>query len=171
MVNFKVAGRLLKEKIQQFKQTIEGLNDTEMKELVDKYNDDSINKIKVEGYGDLEKDVFIKNMKPKANIVVINDNGYTVALNTTLNEELIIEGMYRDLLRKEAGLKVEQRINLSIIPKGKLMKNVLEKYIDKIMEDTLTENFSLVGMKNSLINKEIEINGEKVNIQINININ
>ena len=39
MVNFKVAGRLLKEKIQSFKEKIEKLNDKEMQELVAKFND------------------------------------------------------------------------------------------------------------------------------------
>lgn len=172
MVNFKVAGRLLKEKIQQFKQTIENLTDNEMRELVSKYNDNSIDEIEIQGYGKLEKDVFTKNMKPKSHIVVINDNGYTVALDTTLNEELIVEGMYRDLLRtiqvlrKEAGLKVEQRIKLSIITKGNLMKKVLARHIDKIIEDTLTDDFKTEKLEAAIIDKEIDINGEKMIVQI-----
>ena len=172
MVNFKVAGRLLKEKVQNFKSKIESLSEEEMKKLVSEYNDEKIHEIEIEGFGSLEKDVFLKSMKPKSHIVVINDSGYTVALDTTLNEDLIVEGMYRDLvrslqvLRKEAGLKVEQRINLSLITEGNLMRKVLDNYIDKIVADTLTDKFETNKIENSIIEKELEINNEKILVQI-----
>lgn len=172
MVNFKVAGRLLKEKIQSFKETIENLNEEERQKLVAKFNDESITEIEVDGFGTLEKEVFIKNMKPKAHIVVIKEGDYCVALDTILTEDLIVEGMYRDLvrtlqvLRKEAGLKVEERINLSVQTEGKLMNKVLENYLNKITADTLTENFSKEEITNPVIEKEIEINGEKVTVKI-----
>lgn len=172
MVNFKVAGRLLKEKIQSFKEKIEGLSDKEMKELVSKFNDDSVTEMEIDGFGTFEKDVFIKDMKPKAHIVVIKEGDYTIALDTILTEDLIVEGMYRDLvrtlqvLRKDAGLKVEQRINLSVQTTGTLMEKVLANYVDKITADTLTENFSREAIANPVIEKEIEINGEKITVQI-----
>ncbi len=172
MVNFKVAGRLLKEKIQSFKEKIEKLNDKEMQELVAKFNDESIKEIEIDGFGTFGKDVFIKDMKPKAHIVVIKEGDYTIALDTILTEELIVEGMYRDLvrtlqvLRKDAGLKVEQRINLSVQTAGTLMEKVLANYVEKITADTLTENFSRESIENAVIEKEIEINGEKITIQI-----
>lgn len=172
MVNFKVAGRLLKEKIQSFKEKIEGLSDKEMQELVAKFNDDTVTEIAIDGFGTFEKDVFIKDMKPKAHIVVIKEGDYTIALDTILTEDLIVEGMYRDLvrtlqvLRKDAGLKVEQRINLSVQTTGTLMEKVLANYVDKITADTLTENFSREAIANPVIEKEIEINGEKITVQI-----
>lgn len=172
MVNFKVAGRLLKEKIQSFKEKIENLSDKEMQELVAKFNDDSVTEIAIDGFGTFEKDVFIKDMKPKAHIVVIKEGDYTIALDTILTEDLIVEGMYRDLvrtlqvLRKDAGLKVEQRINLSVQTTGTLMEKVLANYVDKITADTLTENFSREAIANPVIEKEIEINGEKITVQI-----
>lgn len=174
MVNFKVAGKLLKEKIQNFKSKIESLSDEKMQELVSKFNDETVTEIEIEGFGTIEKEAFLKSMKPKSNIVMINDNGYTVALDTNLNEDLIVEGMYRDIvrtiqvLRKEAGLKVEQRIALAIVSNGKLVQKVLEKYIDKITEDTLTENFSKETIEKAILTKEnIHINDEIVKIQIN----
>ena len=172
MVNFKVAGRLLKEKIQDFKATIESLDEDTMKKLVEKFNNDDIKEIEIEGFGKFEKNVFIKNRKPKSHIVVIKENNYTVALDTNLNEELIVEGMYRDLvrtlqvLRKDAGLKVEQRIKLSIQSQGKLMEKVLDVYLQKIIQDTLTDEFSKESLKEKIISKEVEINGEKVLMEI-----
>ena len=172
MVNFKVAGRLLKEKIQNFKTTIESLSEEKMKLLVDKFNDKKVKEIEIDGFGKLAKEVFVKNMKPKSNIVVIKEGDYTIALDTILTEDLVVEGMYRDtvrtlqVLRKEAGLKVEQRINLSIQTEGKLMQKVLKEYTDKITADTLTENFSKTALKNPIIEKKLEINGEKIIVQI-----
>ena len=67
----------------------------------------------------------------------------------------------------KAGLKVEQRIGLSIITEGKLFEKVIEKYIDKIIDDTLTESFNRKAIDKPLITKEnLEINGEIVKIQI-----
>lgn len=171
-VNFKVAGRLLKEKIQSFKEKIEGLSNAKMESLVAKFNDEAVNEIEVEGFGTFEKDVFLKNMRPKTHIVVIKEASYCIALDTILTEELVVEGMYRDLvrtlqvLRKDAGFKVEQRISLSLQTEGELMKKVLEKYIDKITADTLTENFVTTKLETSDMEKELEINGEKVTVQI-----
>ena len=143
-----------------------------MQELVAKFNDEKIAEIEISEYGKLPKDVFIKAMRPKAHIVVIKDSGYTIALDTILTEELIVEGMYRDLvrtlqvLRKEAGLKVEQRITLSLQTEGNLMKKVLETYLDKIIADTLTEKFVQTKIENPDIEKEIEINDENIKVQI-----
>ncbi len=172
MVNFKVAGKLLKEKIQSFKAEIYNLDEETMQKLVKDFNNAENAELEINGFGKLEKDVFVKAMKPKSHIVVINDNGYTVALNTRLNEELIVEGMYRDLvrtiqvMRKEAGLEVEQRIVLSIVSNGKLMQKVINSYIDKIVADTLTSEFKNEKISDEIISKNIEINKENVEIQL-----
>ena len=172
MVNFKVAGGLFKEKIQEFKNKLEAIDEAAMQKLVVEFNDEKSTSIAIEGFGEVSKEAFIKNEKPKAHLVVMREAGYTIALDTTLTEDLIIEGMYRDLvrslqvLRKDAGFKVEQRINLSIASEGKLMQKVLGKYLEKITEDTLTEKFSREPMTNATLEKELEINGEKVLVQL-----
>lgn len=172
IVNFKVVGSLLKEKMQEFKNKVESLSEEKMQNLVLKFNDDNVFKLKIEDFGEFEKTAFLKSTKPKKNIVVIKENDYIVALDTELTENLIIEGMARDLvrtiqvLRKDAGLKVEQRINLSIVTKGILMKKVIQEYITKITEDTLSDSFIETKLLNAKIEKEIEINDEKVMIYI-----
>lgn len=172
MANFKVVGSLLKEKMQDFKIKLESLSEEKMQDLVAKFNDDNISKLEVEDFGEFEKDAFLKSAKPKKNIVVIKENDYVVALDTSLTEDLVIEGMARDLvrtiqvLRKDAGLKVEQRINLSIVTEGSLMKKVIEEYIDKITQDTLSDSFVQTKLTNSKIEKELDINDEKVMIYI-----
>ena len=175
MVNFKVAGRLMKEKIQDFKSKIEGLDNEIMQNLVKKFNDETTTELEIEEFGKIQKDAFMKNMRPKTHIVVINENNYTVGLDTTLTEDLVVEGMYRDLvrslqvLRKDAGLKVEQRITLSIVTEGNLMQKVLKNYLDKITADTLTDIFKTEKLSKAIIEKELDINGEKVLVQISEN--
>jgi len=172
MVNFKVAGGLLKEKIQEFKTKIEALGEDEMQELVQAFNTDTETKVNVKGFGEVKKEAFIASTKPKTHLVVIKEDEYTVALDTTLTEDLIVEGMARDLvrtlqvLRKDAGLRVEQRINLSISSKGELMQKVLKEYASRIIEDTLTKNFSTQEIETPILVKEIEINAEIVKIKI-----
>ena len=46
------------------------------------------------------------------------------------------------------------------------MEKVLENYVEKITADTLTENISREAIANPVIEKEIEINGEKITVQI-----
>ena len=172
VINFKEAGKLLKSKIQDFKQKISELNDTEMKKLVKLFNNQNIEHVEVEGYGNIPKEVFTLNEKPKDNIVSIDESNYIVALDTTLNEYLIIEGLERELtrsiqvLRKEAGFKVEQRIGLSIKTSGELLNKVLNKYLDKIKIETLADKFYNEKMENADIEKEFEYHNEKVKIAL-----
>ncbi|MCL2354379.1 MAG: isoleucine--tRNA ligase [Oscillospiraceae bacterium] len=173
-VNFKVAGGLFKEKIQEFKAKLENMSDETMQKLVQSFNDEKNETVEVEGFGEVDKTAFVINTKPKAHLVIIKENDDTIALDTTLTEELIVEGMARDLvrtlqvLRKEAGFKVEQRINLSIMTQGKLMQKVLKDHIDKIIEDTLTETFSKEKANNPDLEKELEINNEKLTVALSV---
>ncbi len=171
-VNFKEAGKLLKSDIQNFKEKINNLNDDEMHLLVDMYNNENMKKISVDGFGDIPKEAFLVNQKPKNNIVLINENEYTIALDTNLNEDLIVEGLERELtrtiqvLRKEAGFRIEQRIELSIITNGKLLTKVLERYLEDIKSETLTQKFYKEKIENCDIEKIFEFNDESANITL-----
>ena len=171
-VNFKEAGKLLKEKVQDFKQKIADLDEDQMKKLVEKFNDESQKTISVEGIGEVQKEAFLKNNKPKSNIVLIEEGDFTVALDTDLNEDLVVEGMERELvrtiqvLRKDTGYKVEQRIELGIVSDGKLTNKILEKYLDKILDETLAVKFYKEKMPSSDVENTIELNGESVTIYL-----
>lgn len=170
VVNFKEAGKLLKSRIQDFKQEIIELDDEKMKKLVDMYNDTEVEGVNVEGFGDIPKTAFLVNEKPKKNIVLIEENNYTVALNITLNEDLIVEGLERELtrtiqvLRKEAGFRIEQRIELAIVTKGDLLNKVLDRYVEKIKNETLSEKYYNKMITDSDIERTIELNDESATI-------
>lgn len=171
-VNFKEAGRLLKSRIQEFKEKINNLDKNEMNLLVKMYNDENTSNVEISGFGMIPKEAFLVNEKPKDNIILINENNYTVALDTTINEELTLEYLERELtrsiqvLRKEAGFKIEQRIELGIETEGNLFNKVLEKYLDEIKLETLTIKFSNKILNDYEIKKTLEINDEKVIIAL-----
>lgn len=94
--------------------------------------------------------------------------GITVALNTALNEELLLEGTERELvsriqtMRKEAGFEVTDRIAvyypvaegraLFVLAKGAFAKDVLADKVEMAVHEGYT--------------KELDINGEKVTLTI-----
>lgn len=73
---------------------------------------------------------------------------YTVALDTTLTEELVFEGKARDLvnkiqsLRKEKGFDVTDKINITI-EKHAEYDDAFEKNFSYICSETLAESFKL----------------------------
>jgi isoleucyl-tRNA synthetase len=78
----------------------------------------------------------------KENLKVINEGSLTVALDPQLTEELIQEGLVRDLvrgvqnLRKEMGLDVTDRIRLTVSgPEG--LKKAVERFQDHLKAETL----------------------------------
>jgi isoleucyl-tRNA synthetase len=69
---------------------------------------------------------------------VVSENGVTVALDTALDDDLLLEGRLLDLihtvnvLRKESGLDVTDRIRL-VAPDG----DVVRVYADRLAAETL----------------------------------
>lgn len=87
------------------------------------------------------EDVQIKR-KVKADVVAGNKGEITVALDTKLNEALLMEGVARDLInkintmRKEEGLKVTDRIELTVEASSYVQKS-FEAYRDYIQHEVL----------------------------------
>jgi isoleucyl-tRNA synthetase len=102
--------------------------------------------------------------------LVASESNITVALDITLNEELINEGICRELinriqnLRKETGLLVTDKINLKI-----QKDNIIEKAIFEnkayILSETLTQNLEFVNV----LNEGLEIKFDNINTKISIN--
>ena len=99
--------------------------------------------------------------------VAAADKGITVALDTALTEELIEEGIERELvskiqnMRKEAGFEVTDRISVYYKAEGKAEK-VLRKaaFAGDVLAQSITEG-DADGFK-----KEQSINGEKVTLTL-----
>ena len=81
--------------------------------------------------------------------LVAVDNHLTVALDITLTEELKQEGIARELinriqnLRKESGLDVTDRINITFVSNDKI-KSAIENYSDYLKREVLANNLLFV---------------------------
>jgi isoleucyl-tRNA synthetase len=70
------------------------------------------------------------------------DSGYLTALDTTLDDELVREGIARELIRtvqdarKQAGLEVSDRIALGVSGSSEV-RGALERFRDYLMSETL----------------------------------
>jgi isoleucyl-tRNA synthetase len=99
----------------------------------------------------------------KVGFISASDKGVTVALNTTLTDELIAEGIERELvskiqtMRKEADFQITDRIYIYYVAQGKSADALA---LGKIKDDVLALDI-LAGNAEGYT-KEVDINGEKV---------
>ena len=104
----------------------------------------------------------------KAGFISASDKGVTVALNTALTEELIVEGMERELvskiqtMRKEAGFEITDRIYIYYNVEDGKAKGALEN--GSFKEDVLA--LSVCEGTADGYSKEVDVNGEKVSITL-----
>ena len=115
--------------------------------------------------GDIElltEDLLIDTV-PKAGFYTLTDNGVTVAIDTTLTEELIAEGNARELaskiqtMRKECGFRVEDKVEITL--SGSEALTALLDQVGALIAGTLT-----VGEPSGEFVKEWNVNGETVTI-------
>ncbi len=101
-------------------------------------------KINVEGESITitQDDLLIKEIDPE-NLSIVRYYGGWVAFDTKLTEELLLEGSMRDflrqmqVLRKEIGLEIEDRISVVYNTDSPKAKQMLEKYKDFICSELL----------------------------------
>ena len=92
------------------------------------------------------EDVEIQRLE-KEHLKVINDGSLTIALDPELSEELIDEGIARDMvrgiqnLRKETGLDVTDRIELEIHG-SEALKRAAERFKEYLMSETLAVTYA-----------------------------
>ena len=166
-VNFKVAGRVLKGEAQKLKSIVDNFNKEEMKQLDEMVEADNIT---IAGFENLTKDMFDVHDRPKTGFIVSTENNITLALDTTLNESLEKEGFVRELirkiqvLRKDSGFAVEQRIRVCILTEDTKAKEAIDEYKNKIMEDILAVEL-LDSLETEFVLND-EINEHKFTVKV-----
>ena len=117
----------------------------------------------------LTADDLLIEAQQKEGFYTVNDRGITVAIDTTLTEELITEGFVREIvsklqtMRKEADFNVTDHISVTISG-SKVVTDIAEKCKAEIGNDTLADSIEIcecIGFT-----KEWDINGEKVTIGV-----
>ncbi|MDE6075598.1 MAG: isoleucine--tRNA ligase, partial [Clostridia bacterium] len=114
----------------------------------------------------LEEDLQILTESAKG-YVAAADKGITVALDTALTEELIDEGVERELIskiqnmRKEAGFEVTDRIEIYFTAQGRVL-NILRggSFASAVLAEKVEEG------THDGFTKELSVNGEKATLTL-----
>lgn len=169
-LNFKTAGRVLKEDLQIVKETLAGLTLEEMNICVEAYDNNL--SVDLPRYNTLlPPELFSIETTFKHNFVIAESDEHSVALDIILDDKLIFEGLYRELLRhcqvlrKEAGFNVEERIKLAISSKNPEINTVLAKFNYEIIAETLAISIEN-KLKNPKYEKDIFLADYNVKLQI-----
>ena len=115
----------------------------------------------------LEEDLLIETVQPEG-LSTESDRNFTVALDTTLTDDLVEEGFVREMIskiqtmRKEAGFEVLDRILFGFSGNDRL-KAIIDRNRAFISEEVLADRISerLAGYE-----KEWDINGENVRFSV-----
>ena len=123
--------------------------------------------------GDIEltADDLLISAEQLENSFAVTDNGYTVALDTELTDELIAEGFVREIIskvqtmRKDADFNVTDHINVTIKGSEKLEK-IIADHLGDIAGDVLADSVKLAEPEGTV--KEWDINGENAVIGVKV---
>ena len=146
--NFKEAGKVLGNKMKDFVRFLDDLSEEEIEKVVNKET------IVFEDM-EISNDLLDIKIQSKEGMKVAMENSNFIILNTILNEDLIKEGIAREVvskvqnLRKEKDFDIENRINL-YYDSDNDFEEVLKDYEDYIKRETLALD---VIKKDNLVNK------------------
>ena len=118
-----------------------------------------------------KEEVEIKSI-PIGDYSLSENNGIIASVNTSLTNELINEGLVRDLirkvqnLRKELDFEVENRISIDIKCSLEFF-SAIEDNIDYFKNETLCININRLDSIKSSNYEKITINSEKIDLHIN----
>lgn len=170
-VNFKVAGAVLKQNVNKMKQTLEELDDEQMKALACAAEQGA--KVTVPGWeGEFEPSIFTVMNKTKKGIVSAEFSAGAVAVDVVLTETLLKEGVVRDvirqcqLIRKEAGYQVEQRVRVSVSVEDEFILSALTEKKDYIMSELLADSLVFNSAIEADLTKEFAVNDKKLEVSV-----
>lgn len=144
--NFKTLGPRFGKEMQLVTKAIKNLTDTQIKTIEEQGKLDIIIN---EKNSTLERSDIEITTKDIEGWLIATGNGMTVALDITLNQSLIDEGISRELvnriqnLRKDAGLEVTDKIAVQIAQHD-LLEKAVEANKAYVMEETLSDTLDFV---------------------------
>jgi isoleucyl-tRNA synthetase len=150
--NYKVLGKQLGKDMKAAAARIEGLSMREIQSLLEGAT------LSIEigpRVFDLTEEGVIIDRVERENLKVLNEGSLTVALDSDLSDELIQEGMVRDLirgiqnLRKERDLEVTDRIDLSLYGEEQV-KQAVESNEDMLKSETLAVSWNWEKRKDAV---------------------
>ncbi|MDR2525683.1 MAG: isoleucine--tRNA ligase [Oscillospiraceae bacterium] len=168
-VNFKLAGAALKAQVNAFKAHLAALSPENA--LAVAAQAEAGGTVLVPGWeSELPAELFALQTQTRPGVVSAEQGEITVALDTEITPALRREGAVRDvirqiqILRKEAGYAVEQRIRLRLHTHGAFLGEAVAEAKAHLLEEALaTEDVSLESHD---IQRSFEIAGETITITL-----
>ncbi len=108
-VNFKKAGAILKNRVQELKNALQ--KSKHMAEYVAAF--DAEEKIKIDGFDPLSPDLFERKLAPRDGFVITTADDVTVVLDTAITDDLMLEGIARELIRSIQLERMNQKMNIT----------------------------------------------------------
>src|SRR6185295_17686193 len=91
----------------------------------------------------LTRDEVEVRIRPRPGWTSANDQGVVVVLSTELTQELVAEGLARDVVRliqdarKDSGCEYTDRIEVGLVTESSELSSAIEKFRDYISQETL----------------------------------
>ena len=162
--NFKVLGKTLGPKIKLLQEALTKLSSNEVTKLTEK---GSITiKLGDEDF-ELTNEMVLVSLKQKEGYASTSNNKTCVVLNTELTEDLILEGLAREFVRKVQSLRKDADFvitdHIKVYYKGtKAVHEMLDKYRDYVMGEVLGDEL----IEDESLTDECELNDEKACIKV-----
>ena len=162
--NFKVLGKTLGPKIKLLQEALTKLSSNEVTKLTEK---GSITiKLDDEDF-ELTNEMVLVSLKQKEGYASTSNNKTCVVLNTELTEDLILEGLAREFVRKVQSLRKDADFvitdHIKVYYKGtKAVHEMLDKYRDYVMGEVLGDEL----IEDESLTDECELNDEKACIKV-----
>jgi isoleucyl-tRNA synthetase len=162
--NFKEVGKIFGSNIKEFASKLENLS---TEDIIKLENNETLNmNIAGEDY-EINKDMVDIRISSKEGFNVGAENNNFVILNTTLNEDLILEGLARECvskvqqLRKSSNFNIVDRINLYY-----LGDEDFDKCISKFEKYIKDETLALSINKDNSLTESFDLNGHNVKLKV-----
>ena len=162
--NFKVCGAMFGAKMRDYQEVLKDLTDEDIDLIL---KNETVTVDFDDGRLDITPDMVDVRIESKEGFNVGMQNNKFIILNTELTEELILEGLARELvskvqnLRKTSGLEIENRIKLYYFGDDRVNK-AIETFADFIKKETL----SVEVIKVENLEESVDLNGHKTLIKI-----
>jgi isoleucyl-tRNA synthetase len=120
---------------------------------------------------EFEPEAFLLDAQSPEGYAAVEERGYLAALNTQLTPELLQEGLVRDVIRlvqdarKNAGLDVSDRVQLSLQSEGELA-SALETHKDIVMREVLAVEVRFDMLASAAHTENVEIDGTALTISL-----
>ena len=151
--NLPVVGRKFGKQVGALRKALEGATASEAKRIGDAMKSGNSVEIELEGeMVTLEANEVLVETQQQSGYSFASENGWSVALDTTLTPALEDEGWVRDLVRgvqqarKDSGFEVSDRIAILVVepPETSRFAAVLEEFGDYLQRETLADELRLV---------------------------